>query len=255
MRLTPAGARLSANVTRRVFLANAAAASASLFFAFRLPLRTYTGAGPDSKSFAPNAFLEIASNGNVTIWCAKSEVGQGVRTSLPMIVAEELGCDWRRVTVAQADLDPKYGDQLTGGSLSVRTSYADLRKAGAAARETLLAAGAKQWNVSPSECSVENGSVLHPPTARKIAFEKLIFAASALTSPANPPLKKFSDFTLVGKPTRRTDTKLKITGAAQFGIDTQIPGMLVTSIERCPVYDGTPRRFNADKVKSLPSVR
>src|SRR5262249_41256780 len=110
VRLTRTGARLSANVTRRVFLANAAAASASLVFAFRLPLRTNVGAGIDTKSFAPNAFLEIASNGSVTIWCAKSEVGQGVRTSLPMIVAEELGCDWRRVTVAQADLDPKYGD-------------------------------------------------------------------------------------------------------------------------------------------------
>jgi len=203
---------LSTNVTRRVFLANAAAASASLVFAFRLPLRTNSGAETDSKSFAPNAFLEIASNGNVTIWCAKSEVGQGVRTSLPMIVAEELGCDWRRVTVAQADLDPKYGDQLTGGSLSVRTSYADLRKAGAAAREILLTAGAKQWNILPSECRVENGSVLHSPTARRIAFEKLIFAASALTPLADPPLKKSSDFMFVGKFTCCTDMKLKIIG-------------------------------------------
>ncbi len=255
VRLTRTGACLSAKVTRRVFLANATAASTSLVFAFRLPARTNAGSGADSKSFAPNDFLEIASDGSITIWCAKSEVGQGVRTSLPMIVAEELGCDWRHVTVAQADLDPKYGDQLTGGSLSVRTSYSDLRKAGAAAREMLLTAGARQWNVSSSECRAENGSVLHLPTARRIAFEELISAASALTPPADPPLKKSSDFALVGKPTRRTDCKAKIMGTAQFGIDTRVPGMLVASVERCPVYGGAPRLFNGDKIKSMPGVR
>jgi len=246
---------LSTKVTRRLFLANTAATSASLVFVFRLRLLATPDGGTDPNSFTPNAFLDIAPNGSVTIWCAKSEVGQGVRTSLPMIVAEELGCDWQSVTVAQADLDPKYGDELTGGSLSVRTSYADLRKAGAAAREMLMAAAAGEWSVSPSECSVENGFVLHLSTARKIAFEKLISAASALTLPADPPLKKSSDFMLVGRPTRRTDSKAKITGTAHFGIDTRVPGMLVASIERCPVYGGTPHRFNADKVKSMPGVR
>jgi len=221
--------------------------------AFRLPMCATVGTV--SNSFAPNAFLEIAPDGKVTIWCAKSEVGQGVRTSLPMIVAEELGCDWRRVTVAQADLDPKYDDQLTGGSLSVRTSYSNLRKAGAAARELLLIAAAAEWKVPPPECRAEKGFVLHPPTGRKLSFEELVPAASLLPPPTESLLKKPSEFSLVGKPTRRTDTKAKIIGAAQFGIDTRIPGMLVASIERCPVYGGAPRHFNAERVKPMPGVR
>ena len=172
-----------------------------------------------------------------------------------MIVADELGCDWHRATVAQADLDPKYGDQLTGGSLSVRTSYGNLRKAGAAAREMLLSAAATVWRVPPSECRAENSFVLHRPTGRRLAFESLLSAASLLTPPADPPLKKPSEFSLVGKPTLRTDSKAKVTGAARFGIDTRVPGMLVASVERCPVYGGTPRRFNADKVRGMPGVR
>ena len=246
---------MSSIVPRREFLKSSAAAGASLILSFRLPLRSGAPAAAAANSFAPNAFLEITPDGSVTIWCTKSEIGQGVRTALPMIVAEELGCDWQRVSVAQADLDPKYGDQLTGGSLSVRTSYSDLRKAGAAVREMLLSAAASEWKVPRSECRAENSFILHPPTQRKHAFEKFVPAASVLPPPADPPLKKPSDFTLIGKPTRRTDTKAKISGAAQFGIDTRISGMLVASIERCPVYGGTPRCFNATKIKSMPGVR
>jgi isoquinoline 1-oxidoreductase beta subunit len=246
---------MSSIFTRRGFLKASAAAGTGLVLSFRLTLRSGESPRAASHSFAPNAFLEITPNGNVTIWCAKSEIGQGVRTSLPMIVAEELGCDWQRVSVVQADLDPKYGDQLTGGSLSVRTSYADLRKAGAAAREMLLSAAAAEWKVSTSGCRAENSFILHSPTKRKLAFEKLLPAAAVLQALVDPPLKKSSEFTLIGKPTRRTDTKAKITGAAQFGIDMRIPGMLVASIERCPVYGGTPRRLNADKIKSMPGVR
>jgi isoquinoline 1-oxidoreductase subunit beta len=238
-------------VTRRFFLKSSAAAGTSLILAFRLRSRAEAA----SNSFAPNAFLEIAADGKITIWCAKSEVGQGVSTSLPMIVAEELGCDWQRITIAQADLDPKYGDQLTGGSLSVRTSYASLRKAGAAARELLLSAAAAVWKVPSLECHAENSLVMHRPTGRKLGFESLLSAASLLPPPADPPLKKSSEFSLVGKPTHRTDSKAKVTGAAQFGIDTRVPGMLVASVERCPVYGGTPRRFNADKVRGMAGVR
>jgi isoquinoline 1-oxidoreductase subunit beta len=209
----------------------------------------------ESGAFSPNAWLEISSEGEIKIWCGKSEVGQGVRTSLPMIVAEELCCDWRRVQILQADLDPKYGEQLTGGSGSVRDSYQNLRKAGAAAREMLVSAAAARWNVPHSECRAESSVVTHEPTKHKLAFEQLLAAASSIQPPADPPLKNPSDFALIGKPTRRTDTKLKITGAAQFGIDTRIPGMLVASVERCPVYGGTPRRFNTDEVKSVPHVR
>jgi len=172
-----------------------------------------------------------------------------------MIVAEEFCGDWRRVQVVQADLDAKYGNQLTGGSLSVRTSYADLRKAGAAAREMLVFAAAAQWNVPRSECRAENSVIIHAPTQRKLAFEQLLAVASALPPPADPPLKNPSDFTLIGKPTRRTDSFAKVTGAAKFGLDTRLPGMLVASVERCPVYGGTPRSFNADEVKSASHIR
>ena len=182
-------------------------------------------------------------------------MGQGVFTALPMIVAEELSCDWRRVQVVQADLDEKFGDQLTGGSGSVRTSYDSLRKAGAAARELLLGAASARWHVARSECHAENGFIVHTATQRKLTYEQLLDAASALQPQANPGLKIPSEFVLVGKPTRRTDTKLKITGAAKFGLDTRLPGMLIASVERSPVYGGTPLGFNAHEVKSAPHVR
>ena len=249
---------MSAIVPRRVFLKSSAAAGAALLLPFHLPGRPrarHVSASPGSNSFSPNAWLELSASGDVGIWCGKSEMGQGVRTSLPMIVAEELCCDWRRVQVVQADLNPKYGEQLTGGSLSVRTSYDNLRKAGAVAREMLLSAAVAQWSVPRSECRAENGFILHAPTKRKIAFEELFSAASALPPPADPPLKNPSDFTLIGKPTRRTDSFAKVTGSAKFGLDTRLPGMLVASVERCPMYGGTPRRFNTDEVKSAPRVR
>jgi isoquinoline 1-oxidoreductase subunit beta len=249
---------LSSNVTRRDFLKTSAAAGASLVLPFYWRShagRSASAASPPGASFAPNAWLEIAPDGEVKIWCGKSEMGQGVRTSLPMIVAEELCCDWRRVQVLQADLDPKFGEQLTGGSGSVRDSYQNLRKAGAAAREMLITTAAAQWNVPRSECRAESSFITHASTQRKFAYEKLIAAASTLQPPADPPLKNPSEFTLIGKPTRRTDTKLKITGAAKFGLDTRVPGMLFASVERSPVYGGTLRHSNADEVKSAPRVR
>jgi isoquinoline 1-oxidoreductase beta subunit len=247
---------MPAIVPRRLFLKSSA--GAALLLPFHLSGKPWARAisgSADSNSFSPNAWLELSVDGAVKIWCGKSEMGQGVRTSLPMIVAEEFCCDWRRVRVVQADLDPKYGEQLTGGSLSVRTSYDNLRKAGAAAREMLLSAAVAQWNVPRSECRSENGFILHAATQRKIAFEELLSAASTLQPPANPPLKNPLDFALIGKPARRTDCPAKMTGAARFGLDTRLPGMLVASVERSPVYGGTPRRFNCDEVKSAPHVR
>lgn len=249
---------MSAIVPRRVFLKSSATVGAALLLPFYLPgkSRALSNSGsPESSSFSPNAWLEVSPGGDVKIWCGKSEIGQGVRTSLPMIVAEEFCSDWRRVQVVQADLDPKYGDQLTGGSLSVRTSYANLRKAGAAAREMLISAAAAQWKVPRTECRAENSFILHAPTQRKLAFERFIAAASVLPPPADPPLKNPSDFTLIGKPTRRTDSLAKVTGTATFGLDTRLPGMFFASVERSPVYGGAPRRFNVDEVKSAPHVR
>src|SRR5260370_33187947 len=152
---------MSAVVPRRVFLKSSAAAAAALLVPFHLSGNPRAHKTPDAStsntpdSFSPNAWLEISRDGTVKIWCRKSEIGQGVRTALPMILAEELSCEWRRVQVVQADLDPTYGDQLTGGSLSVRTSYDNLRKAGAAAREMLISAAAGEWYVERSSCRAE----------------------------------------------------------------------------------------------------
>jgi isoquinoline 1-oxidoreductase subunit beta len=181
-------------------------------------------------------------------------MGQGVRTNLPMIVAEELCCDWKKVQVVQADLDPKYGEQLTGGSLSTRTSYANLRKAGAAAREMLISAACGEWQVERTGCRAENSTVSHSATQRTLAYAQLLARASTIAPPADPPLKNPADFKLIGKPTRRTDTHLKITGSAIFGLDVRVPGMLFASVERSPVYGGSPRSFNAEVVKSAPHV-
>lgn len=244
-------------LTRRSFLKKSATSSSALVLGFYLPpsggLAAIVSAA--QASFAPNAWLEISSAGAINIWCGHSEMGQGVQTSLPMLVAEELSCDWLRVKVIQADLDSKYGNQITGGSGSVRSSFDTLRQAGAAAREILVAAAALAWAVPLTECQAENGFVLHVPTRRKILFAQLVDVASRLSVPANPPLKNPATFTLIGHATRRTDTAAKVTGSAKFGIDTHVPGMLIASMERCPAYGGSPRRFNADELKSLPGVR
>jgi len=172
-----------------------------------------------------------------------------------MIVAEELCCDWKKIQVVQADLDPKYGEQLTGGSLSTRTSYTSLRKAGAAAREMLVSAAAGEWEAERSECQAENSTVSHRSTKRTLSYGQLTTRASAILPPADPPLKNPADFKLIGKTTRRTDTPLKVTGSAVFGLDIRVPGMLFASVERSPVYGGSPRSFNADEMKAAPHVR
>ena len=252
---------MSLSVPRREFLKSTGLVGASLLLPFSLRSGAHgaahlNGSNPEAdRVFAPNAWLEIAPNGDVRIWCGKSEMGQGVRTSLPMIVAEELCCDWRSVRVVQADLESKYGDQLTGGSLSVRTSYANLRKAGAAAREMLLNAAATEWGVDQSGCRASSGEVIHTNSKRRAPYGSLITRAATLAPPTGPPVKSPAEFRLVGHATPRTDTPLKVTGQAKFGLDVRVPGMLIASVERCPVYGGTMRSYNADEVKRIPGVR
>ena len=245
--------------TRRAFLQSSSLAGASLLIGFRLSRKSSLlgDAIPsaDSAAFSPNAWLEIAPDGNVTIWCGHSEMGQGVWTSLPLIVAEELGCNWRNVRVKQADLDPKYGDQLTGGSLSVRTSYSNLRKAGAAARLILVDAAATGWNVSPAACTVENGRVVHAESQRSAGFGELLKRAAALPPPSDPPLKAANWIGAGGQTAKRKDTPLKVTGEAKFGMDVRVPSMLIASVERCPVFGGKVKNFDPGKVQGLPGVR
>ena len=205
--------------------------------------------------FSPNAWLKIDTAGSVTITVAKSEMGQGVRTSLPMIVAEELEADWEKIRIEPALADPKYGNMTTGGSTSVRGSWATLRKAGASAREMLLTAAAQTWGVDRGTCHAEKGAVVHAPSGRRLTYGQLAEAAAKLPVPADPPLKDPRDFHVLGKRARRLDTPEKVDGSGIFGIDVKLPGMLVATVARSPVFGGKVKSFDAAKAMAIKGVR
>lgn len=209
----------------------------------------------DPEVFAPNAWLKISKDGTVTITVAKSEMGQGVRTALPMIVAEELDADWSKVKIEQAVADGRYGGMGTGGSTSVRTSWDRLRKAGAAARQMLLQAAAARWGVPADECRTESGAVFHTPSNRTLPYGELIEEASRLPIPENPPLKDPKEFRIIGRRVPRTDSPEKVDGSAIFGLDVSVPGMLHAVVARSPVFGGSVAGFDAGKAKAIPGVR
>jgi isoquinoline 1-oxidoreductase beta subunit len=254
-------------VSRRDFLKAGATAGAGLTIAFYLPSRfmekfgatrgELSSAAPGSAPFAPNGWVHIGTDGVVTITVDKSEMGQGVNTSLPMIVAEELEVELASVRVGPAPENPSAWSRRmgTGGSSSVRGSYETLRKAGAAAREMLVAAAAQQWGVNASSCRAEKGTVIHTPTKRKLGYGELAASAAKLPVPEDPPLKDPKDFNLLGKPMPRLDTPEKVNGKARFGIDVRLPGMLYASIERSAVFGGKPKKVDDARAKAVPGVR
>jgi isoquinoline 1-oxidoreductase subunit beta len=256
---------LQVEMKRRSFLKAGAAAGGGLLISVYLPEWT-TGpnviaaiAAPPA-TFTPNAFLRIGTDDIVTVIVNKSEMGQGVYTSLPMLVAEELEADWSKVRVESAPVDqayahPVFGIQMTGGSTSTASEWERLRKAGATARVMLIAAAAKTWNVSTEGLRAENGQVIDAASGRRASFGSLADVAAKLEAPKDVPLKNPKDFKLIGKPTRRLDTPSKLDGSAQFGLDVTIPGMMTALVARAPVFGGKVIRFNADKAKSVPGVR
>jgi isoquinoline 1-oxidoreductase beta subunit len=199
--------------------------------------------------------LRIDPDGTVTVMVAKSEMGQGVITALPMILAEELEADWTKVRFERADADERYGDMGTGGSTSVRTSWEPLRMAGAAAREMLLTAAAGIWAVDRSACRAEQGAVVHIADGKRLTYGELAPAASGLEVPADIPLKEPKDFHLIGSRTPRLDTPEKVDGTAMFGLDVRVPGMLYAVVARCPVFGGKVKSFDAEKARSVPGVK
>jgi len=244
-------------VSRRSFLKIAPAVSAGLILGLRFPDRA-AASGPQrsrGSAFAPNAFLQVDPRGDVTIWSSKSEMGQGVRTSLAMIVADEMDADWSRVRVEQAWADAKFGDQDTGGSDSIHSRFEPMRRAGAVARAMLVAAAARTWSVDPSSCRTEKGAVLHPPTKRRLTYGDLAEKASSLAVPQDAPLKDPKDFRIIGRSLPRTDTPVKVDGGAVYGIDVRVDGMLHAAVLRCPVFGGKVARFNAEAAKTSPGVR
>jgi len=231
--------------------------SAALVLGFALP--SAARAAGATSSFQPSAYLRITPDSRVTVVCGSAEMGQGVLTAIPMLVAEELDADWSRVSVEQAPADPSFanpmfGIQATGGSSTVRAHWEPLRKAGAAAREMLVTAAAAQWKVSADQCRTESGHVLHS-SGKKLAYGALVGAASKLTPPATPKLKEPGAFRILGKPLHRLDTPPKVNGSAKYGIDAALPGMLVAVMARAPLPGAKAAAVNEAKAKAIKGVR
>jgi len=247
-------------VNRRDFLKRGAAGGAALIVGFHLAPRAFADQAKDQEEKTPNPFdawVRITPDDRVTLVLGKSEMGQGVFTALPMILAEELSLDWKQVHMEQAPTNPKIYDLGTGGSGSVAGSWLPLRQAGAAAREMLIAAAAKRWEVGTDTCKAKNGFVVHGHPERSLRYGELVVDAAKLPVPNlnKVPLKNADDFTIVGRDTHRLDTALKSTGKAQFGIDSRAPGMLYAVIARCPVFEGKVASFDAGKARAVAGVR
>jgi isoquinoline 1-oxidoreductase beta subunit len=232
----------SARITRRRLLGAGAAIGGGLVLGFHLPLggRRAEAAPPKDE---PNAWLQIAPDETVTLRVAHSEMGQGVYTALPMLIAEELEVDWRKVRAEMAPADPIYNNRLfgaqgTGGSTSVRESYEPLRRIGAQAREMLREAAAQRWGVPAAECVAREGRVRHRGSGREVSYGSVAEAAAKLAPPAQVALKAPKHWTLLGKPTPRLDTPAKVDGSALYGIDVKLPGMLVGTVRASPVLGG-----------------
>ena len=256
-------------INRRYFLRAGAAAGGGLLIGLYLPKAARAGrdAGVPQPgmaalpaTFAPNAFVRIGTDEIVTVIVNKSEMGQGVYTSLPMLLAEELEADWSKIKVESAPVDaaynhPVFGMQITGGSTSTASEWERFRKAGATARVMLIDAAAQKWNVDAKGLLAEKGFVVNPVNGQRASFGSLADAAAKIEPPKDVPLKDPKDFKLIGKPTRRLDTPAKVNGTAQFGLDVKIPGMLTALIARSPVFGGKVASFNAESAKAVPGVR
>ncbi len=248
------------SVTRRGFLKMGAAGAVGLAIGFYFP--GHAGAVPAASSspLALNAWIHIGTDDLVTIYIDKSEMGQSILTGLAMIAADELDCDWKKVRTefAPADkvyINPRFGVQATGGSSGTPTSWTPLRTASATARALLIAAAAQKWGVPPSECRAESGAVVHASSKRRLSYGSLVEAAAKLPVPQDASPKQPGDYHLIGKPTKRLDTILKVNGSAQYGLDVRPSGMLHAVVARCPVFGGKVAGFDAAKTKAIPGIK
>jgi isoquinoline 1-oxidoreductase beta subunit len=247
------------NASRRDFLKTSAVAGGGLVIGFALPGATRL-AEAAGKETSINAYLRISASNDIVVVCGLSEMGQGVHTAIPMLIAEELDADWARVRVEQAGVDqafvnPIFGIQATGGSTAVRGHWEPMRKAGATARAMLIAAAAETWKADASDCRAEKGMVIHK-SGKKLSYGQLAEKAAKQTPPKDIKLKDPSAFTLLGKPgTKRLDTAAKSTGKAKYGLDVYLPGMLTAVIASPPVPGGKVVSVNDAKAKAVPGVR
>jgi isoquinoline 1-oxidoreductase beta subunit len=248
----------NSKTSRRNFLQSSASAVSGLLLAFHLPAQNKTAEtiAQTSKNFAPNAFLNIGADNKITVWVTRSEMGQGVRTALPMMLADELEADWANIELKQAIPGAAFkGIRLrTSGSGSIYGTWFPLRMTGAAAREMLITAAAAKWNVPADECRAEKGTVLHVPTNRRQTYGELAEAASKLPLPEKPKLKDAKDFRLIGKPMKRVDGAGIVSGKAVYGLDVKVAGMRYALLERAPVLGGKAIRWDDAKTKSVAGV-
>ena len=242
---------------RREFLKVSSSASVGLMIGVALPYKErFIAAGIIRDSFEPNVWIKILPNNKINIVTAKSEMGQHIRTSIPMIIAEELEADWSHVNVVQADTHPdKYGSQSTGGSGSIRRSYIRLRKAGATGREMLTKAASIKWNVPHDECKAHMSKVIHTKSKRSLKFGELVSLAGTLDHPSDPKLKDEKDFTIIGESMLGLDTHSRVNGSAKFGLDIRLPNMLYATVLKCETFGGSVKSFNSKKAKRINGVK
>jgi len=251
--LKPAG-----TLSRRNFIRSTAATAFILGFYVRVER---TSEALDRKTFAPNGFIRIDPQGNVTLVIPQVEMGQGTYTSLSMVMADELDADWSRVKVEHAPADeklyvnPMLSIQATGSSNSVRAFWKPMRAAAARTRACFIEAAARSWGVSPAECRTESSTVIHDPTGRKLAYGGLVGAAAAVTPPKDPPLKNISAFRLIGRPFKRLDTPEKNNGKAQYSIDVMPPGVKFATLMPSPVLGGKVAHVDDGRARAVPGVR
>jgi isoquinoline 1-oxidoreductase beta subunit len=247
-------------LSRRSFIKTGAVAGGGLVLGFFMPAAGKFARAADAPkpAYAPNAFLRIAPDNTVTVMVNRLEFGQGVHTSLPMLIAEDLDCDWAQVRAELAPAadvykDPVFGMQMTGGSGSIAHSYLQYREIGARARAMLIAAAADQWKVAPAQCRTAKGFVTGP-AGRKASYGSLADAAMKQAMPATVALKDAKDFNLIGKPTRRIDARAKSSGKQQFGIDFMPPNTKVAVVARPPVFGARVGKLDASKAKAIKGV-
>ena len=254
----------SLDISRRSFLRASALAGGGVMIAwyvddlFGLGEAQAQQGPPPAPKLAPQSFIKVAPDGRVTIMAKNPEIGQGIKTMLPMLIAEELDVDWASVTVEQADLDPAaYGPQFAGGSTATPNNWEPLRRVGAAGRQMFVAAAAAQWGVPAAECTTSRGEVRHAASNRTIGYGKL---AAALASQPVPemdkvPVKDPSTYRIIGTPITGVDNLAIVTGTLKFSVDVTAPGMLWAAYAKCPVFAGRVKSANLDEVRALPGVR
>jgi isoquinoline 1-oxidoreductase subunit beta len=254
--------RASPEITRRGFLKTSTVVGGGLVVGFFVPtgMRRLLAQGAPAAPKLPvaNAFLKIAPDDSVTVLLAHSEMGQGIWTTLPMLLNEELGADWSRIRVEHAPASMTYahttfGIQATGGSTTTWSEFDRYRQVGAATRQLLVTAAARRWGVAESECRVEKGFVVHG--TKRLSYGALSEDASKLPAPASVTLKDAKEWTVIGKPTRRLDTPEKVTGRAVFGLDVRLPGMLTAVVAHPPTFGGTVKSFDASAAKGVAGVK